>query len=533
MLSMRVGFATLRFPIRPVASLGLVLLSAVAGSSARPALARSNDRSLTVCTRDGQSESLVLDKYDGDHLIFKLKAGKEKREIALRQIARLEFACVDSDSIDMVVADSLDAVSLLDGGRVMGVLRRLDSRRTRVFVGGQRDSTAEIDNDAIASISFGRDVLDVDRHEDGKGFNLVGDDLEIALASSFAEELAASSPALSDTFVANYVDALGQRIARVSKRPDLAYSFTVIDTRQCNAFTPGGGKVFVNRGLIEQMGSEAELAGVLAHEIGHVVGRHSATSITNSLIMQGIVAGGSELLGGGNAKRREAIKQAGGAVACLRQLKYSRDDEREADFLAIYNLYQLGYDPRAMVSVFETLRRAAGGDPTKFDVYFQSHPSNAERIENTNAELPKLALDNLRLDDPSFQVVREHLATLPYPLLREDLASEKVLVPSGSYKVYPFKLTPAARHEVALMGHFIASGGSGNDIRLLVFDTTNFLNWKNNHEARALYESGPVTAADLSLPITTQGDYFLVLDNTFSFMSDKTVASEIYVQYRE
>lgn len=417
-------------------------------------VARDGPLTLHIALRDGQAETLAFDGFDEKRLVLKFKTGKAKREIPLRDLAALDFAPPDSC---VAAPDSVDVLCLRDGRILHGLFRRLDDDHVKFLVDGSGRKADEFDDKDVQLIVFGRRVLDVDRHEYGTSFNLLGDDLEVALSASFAEEVVGTSPILGDTLVANYVNALGQRIATASKRPELAYSFTVIDSRVVNAFTVGGGKVFVYRGLIEQMGDEAELAGVLAHEIGHVVGKHTAVQLTNNLIMQGIVAGSGELLGGNNAKRREIIQQAGGVIAYFRGLKYSRDDEREADFLATYNLYQLGYDPRAMISVFETLRRAAGGDPSKFEVFFQTHPSCAERIENTDAELPKLALDNLRLDSPAFQSVKAQLAGVSYPLLRTDLGSMTAQVASSDFHPYKLTLTPGTSSDYVLRGHFVAS----------------------------------------------------------------------------
>ncbi|MBK6734340.1 MAG: M48 family metalloprotease [bacterium] len=213
--------------------------------------------------------------------------------------------------------------------------------------------------------------------------------------------------------VSAYVNELGQKIAAASQRPDIECSFSVLDSKTVNAFTVGGGQVFIYRGLMECMGSEAELAGIIAHEVGHIVGKHTAKGLTTQLIMAGIVSGGAELLGGDNEKRRAAIEEAGGVISFLRQAKYSRDDEREADFLAVYSLYRLGYDPAAINDAFETFRKL-GGDPSQLEVYFQDHPAPAERIENTRTELPKLNLTGLRTDSAAFAAVKARLAELEY-----------------------------------------------------------------------------------------------------------------------
>ena len=87
--------------------------------------------------------------------------------------------------------------------------------------------------------------------------------------------------------------------------------------------------------------------------------------------------------------------------------------------------------------------------------------------------------------------------------------------------------------ECRLKGHFVAAGGSGNDIRVLLFDPTNFLNWKNGHQASVMYNSGVITAADMSVPIGQPGQYFLVLDNRFSAFTEKAVSVQDFIEYKE
>lgn len=485
-------------------------------------------------TRDGHTGTLSFASFDQKHLALKLKAEKQDREVPLGEIASITFSPVDSAVPPGPRPDSLDIIGLRDGNFLLGVFRRMDEKHTYVNLSTSDQEISELDNGTIRQITFGTGILDVDRREFGKGFNLFGRDIEVALGANFASDIEQSSPILTDTLVTSYVNTVGQRIAAASKRPELGYSFEVINSRVVNAFTVGGGRVFVYRGLIEQMNNEAELAGVLAHEIGHNVGKHTAKQLSDNLLTQGLVSGASVLLSGGDQKRREAYERAGGSVAFFTSMKFSRDDEREADFLATYNLYQLGYDPRAMMSMFETLRRIQGGDPSRLEVFFQTHPSCAERIENTGAELPKLhSLDQLRKDTPEFVAIKAHLTSLPWPTLRQDLTSQQTRVPANGYSSYTLTLDPRGRSEYILKGHFVASGGSGNDIRVLLFDPTNYLNWKNGHQSFVMYQSGVVTVADMSVPITQPGQYFLVLDNKFSAFTEKAVSVQDYIEYKE
>jgi hypothetical protein len=488
---------------------------------------------LTISTRDGYTGTLTFSDFDEKHLTLKLKADKQGREFSLREIASIAFTPTDSTAPEPLQPDSLDSIFLRNGNHLFGVFRRMDDKHTYVVLSTSDEETSRLDNTSIRRIAFGNGILDVDRREFGKGFNLFGQVVEVALGVSFASDVEQGSRLLTDTMVTSYVNTLGRRIAAASKRPGLEYSFEVINSRVVNAFTVGGGRVFVYRGLLEGMSNEAELAGVLAHEIGHNVGKHTAKQLSEDLLMQGIISGSGALIYRDDQKRREAFEKVGGVVAYFTTLKFSRDDEREADFLAVYNLYQLGYDPRAMVSVFETLRRGEGRDPSSFEVFFQTHPSSAERIENVGVELPKLHLEHLKLDSPQFQTVKAHLTQLPWPILRRDLVNEKLQVAANSYSFYTLSLDSVVSKDCVLKGHFIASGGSGNDIRILLFDSTNFLNWKNNHEASVMYQSGAITAADMSVPITQPGQYYLVLDNKFSLLTDKVVTAEVFAEYKE
>ncbi len=516
-----------------VLSVMAVALCMALGTSASVA-ARKPAPVLTIQTKDGRAGTMEFSDYDQKRLVLKLKAGKEGREVTLGELAAIIFEPRDSTLAALSQPDSFDVIGLRNGHVLLGIFRRMDDHRLFATLSTSDGQTQELDLATVREVRLSDRILDVDRREYGRGFNLFGPEIEVALGANFASDIEQSSPILTDTLVTSYVNSVGQRIAATSKRPELAYSFEVVNSRVVNAFTVGGGRVFVYRGLIEQMNNEAELAGVIAHEIGHNVGKHTAKQLSDNLLMQGLVSGASALLSGGNQKRKEAYQQAGGAVAFFTSMKFSRDDEREADFLATYNLYQLGYDPRAMLSMFETLRRIQGGDPSRLEVFFQTHPSCAERIENTGAELPKLRnLDGLEKDTPEFAAMKAHLVNLPWPTLRQDLTNQQTRVPASGYSTYTLTLDPRGRSEYILKGHFVASGGSGNDIRVFLFDPTNFLNWKNGHRALVIYQSGVVTAADLSVPITQPGTYYLVLDNQFSAFTEKMVAVQDYIEYKE
>ena len=185
-----------------------------------------------------------------------------------------------------------------------------------------------------------------------------------------------------------YVSSLGRAIAAVSDRPDLDYQFYIINSEAVNAFALPGGHVYVTRGLIERTHSGPELAGVLAHEIGHVVKRHGVEKLqrhlrTGSLVnvLYSIILGGEpEML------NQNALRLAG----FLWTANHSREDEEEADKLAVEYLARAGVDPRGMLTLLESLLEVEEADSTTHaSAWFSSHPLTADRIQHTEAVIRK------------------------------------------------------------------------------------------------------------------------------------------------
>ena len=186
-----------------------------------------------------------------------------------------------------------------------------------------------------------------------------------------------------------YVSDLGQRLARNSKRPNLPWRFYVVDDKNVNAFATLGGRVYVHLGLIAQVRSEAQLASVIGHEIGHIVGRHGLENVkrAGSLKTQGPVLLGTILgavLGG------EAGAQAGNAIGSLvgggYLMKHGREAEREADYLGLYNLERAGYNTAGMTEMFGILAEISKGGGGLGSI-LASHPDPRERLQNTQAEI--------------------------------------------------------------------------------------------------------------------------------------------------
>jgi len=199
-----------------------------------------------------------------------------------------------------------------------------------------------------------------------------------------------------DERLQQYVNEIGQRIAAKSDRPDLTYTFTVLDSAEVNAFADPGGYIYVYRGLLSYLNSEAELAAVLGHEIGHVTARHSAHR------QAGAVAAnvGATLIGilTGNPGLMDVAGMAGGALV----MGYSREQESEADQLGVKFIGRAGYEPTATVDAlqmlwnrdqFELQQARAENRSTRGDGLMASHPDNEKRVREAQALVSKTAIN--------------------------------------------------------------------------------------------------------------------------------------------
>lgn len=233
---------------------------------------------------------------------------------------------------------------------------------------------------------------------------------EIQIGRQAAQDVERSLPMYKDPEVVAYVQELGRVLAEQAKRKDVAYTFKVVDRSDVNAFALPGGWLYVNAGLIAAADTESELAGVMAHEIGHVVGRHGARQISAryglSLLLE-IVAGGPN----GDSITRQIAGEFAGLGAGLTLLKYGRDMEREADALAVDETFAAGIDPAGMVGFFKKLMKLHESEPEGLDVLFTTHPPTNERIESIAADIAKLPpRTGLRKDSAKFQRIKAKVA---------------------------------------------------------------------------------------------------------------------------
>ncbi|NQT53406.1 M48 family metalloprotease, partial [bacterium] len=211
-------------------------------------------------------------------------------------------------------------------------------------------------------------------------FNMLSTEEEVAIGQKIAAEVEKKQKILPDPAVQQYVREIQARIAGVCDRQDVTYRITVIeDHEQVNAFAGPGGFMYVYTGLLRAMSNEAELAGVLAHETGHVVARHSAKALSNMLILNQLAQlalGSDPALAG---------QLAGQLVSGVGMAQMSRGAEHQADQLAVTYMKRAGYDPRALIAFFEKLNRMKKTSPSAVGKLFASHPPADERIAHVRS----------------------------------------------------------------------------------------------------------------------------------------------------
>jgi len=236
-----------------------------------------------------------------------------------------------------------------------------------------KDKNKKIDTDAIGN----RDV--------GKGLNFYSLEKEIALGKSMAQEVERQAKVIEDPIIAEYVSRVGQNLVRNSDAK-VPFTIKVLDSEEVNAFALPGGFFFVNSGLILKADSEAELAGVMAHEIAHVAARHGTRQASRGELAQYatlplIFAGGWT---------GYAIYQAAGVAIPMGFLKFSRGFEAEADRLGLQYMYKAGYDPNSFVDFFEKIESLEKRKPGTLSKVFSTHPMTDDRIKAAQDEIQEL-----------------------------------------------------------------------------------------------------------------------------------------------
>jgi len=228
------------------------------------------------------------------------------------------------------------------------------------------------------------DVNAIGNRDVRKGVNFYSLEREIALGKGLAQEVERSAKLIDDPVIAEYVNRVGQNLVRNSDAK-VPFTIKVIDSDQVNAFALPGGFFYVNSGLILRADSEAELAGVMAHEIAHVAARHGTKNATKGELAQ-LATIPLIMLGPGGWAGYGLYEGLNFAIP-LSFLKFSRDAEREADYLGLEYMYKAGYDPNAFVTFFEKIEADEKRQPGTIPKFFSTHPPTPDRVVNIQKEI--------------------------------------------------------------------------------------------------------------------------------------------------
>ena len=185
------------------------------------------------------------------------------------------------------------------------------------------------------------------------------------------------------------VERVGQRCAKASLRPNMLYKFHVVQSREINGFSLPGGHVYITTALL-RLANDNELASVLAHEIGHIVARHSLKTLQKSQEYDEIAKSIGELTGVAGSTARDLGVALGQLLGSPLLNAHSRDEEREADFLGVRGMARAGFDPQGMITMFQKLQRVEEQDSGLLGTLFSDHPDAGERIENTRYEIARM-----------------------------------------------------------------------------------------------------------------------------------------------
>ena len=246
-------------------------------------------------------------------------------------------------------------------------------------------------------------------------YNTFTDEEEMAMGRKAAEETDKQMVLLDSPLLTAYLNNLGKKVAQASRRPQLQYTFKIVNTDTVNAFSLPGGFIYVHRGLLDFVVNESELAGVLAHEVGHIVAYHSMNDVARRYwVDQGVYqlkkAGALD-----NQEMVDMLNKYGGPMLLFVDRKFSREEESEADMLGMYNAIRAEYDPEGLISSLGRLSKFTG-NPTLVEGLLMNHPLPGERVTALRAELQKNpAPKGLEKDSMAFRAAKVVLNSLPPP----------------------------------------------------------------------------------------------------------------------
>ena len=244
-------------------------------------------------------------------------------------------------------------------------------------------------------------------------FNTLTEAEEIALGRKFAAQYESKVQILRHVAIDAYVTDIVKRLGAASQKPSWPYRVKVVNTSEVNASAIPGGALYLQRGLLEFVEDENEMVGALAHEIGHIVARHTTNQLMAAFLARNMYERIKKNLMLDNTIVEQIIEAFGGPIVMLAQLKYSRENESEADLLGFYEMLRAGWHPNGLLKFFTRLQQLEG-KRNAIDVMMSDHPATAERAQILKQELATVRMTTpLREQSLQFQVLKVALKAMP------------------------------------------------------------------------------------------------------------------------
>lgn len=259
-------------------------------------------------------------------------------------------------------------------------------------------------------------VYAVEPHVKDKSYNTLTEAEEIELGRKFSTEYEKKVQILNNSSIDGYLNRIVKKIGDASQRPKWPYQVKVVNSSVINACAIPGGFLYLQRGLLEYVEDENEMVGAMAHEVGHVVARHTTNQLVLNFMARNLYERVKKNVLLDNDVISRIIEALGGPVVLLAQLKYSRENESEADLLGFYEMMRSGWNPNGLQSFFTRLQQTEKGR-SSIDVMLSDHPASADRAEVIRQELATVKITApLVLQTTAFRAMKATLKAMPLAL---------------------------------------------------------------------------------------------------------------------
>ena len=253
----------------------------------------------------------------------------------------------------------------------------------------------------------------VEPHVRDQPYNTLTEEEEIALGRKFSASYEKKVEILQNPDIDNYLNRIIRRLGDASQRPHWPYQTKVVNSSEVNASAIPGGFLYIQRGLLEYVEDENEMVGAMAHEVGHVVARHTTNQLVLNFLARNLYDKVKQNVLRNNEVISRIIEALGGPVVMLAELKYSRENESEADMLGFYEMLRAGWHPNGLLKFFTRMEQNERGR-TSFDVMLSDHPSSADRAAAIRRELASVKITAPLVEQSEeFKRLKDMLRHLP------------------------------------------------------------------------------------------------------------------------